>query len=141
VIIVDTNVVSELMKPRPVDAVAAWLKAQSVDDLWTTAITEAELLLGAALLPEGRRKRAMFQTIEAVIDTLFSNRILAFDRSAAQMYPSVIVRRLSAGLNIDETDSQIAAIGLVNGAPVVTRNVKHFVHSGVAIVNPWTTSP
>jgi predicted nucleic acid-binding protein len=137
-IVVDTNVVSELMKPRPADAVASWLKAQSIDDLWTTAITEAELLVGAAIMPEGRKKRSMYSAIEAVLQALFSGRILPFDSDAARSFPEVVVRRRLAGLDIDEADAQIAAIAGRYDAPVITRNVRHYVSSGVKIFNPWT---
>jgi len=136
-IVVDTNVLSELVRPNPHKQVAAWFGAHRADELWTTAMTEAEMLIGLAVMPQGRRKSELQSAIAHVIDG-FEDRILAFDRDAAQQLPAVYLERRTAKLEPKFVDSQIAAIARVHGAAVATRDVGDFEHSGVKIINPWT---
>ena len=136
-IVVDTNVISELIRPAPAAPVMTWLQNQRADDLWTTAITKAELLLGVALKPNGRKKAELAEAIEAILSTMFAGRILAFDSEAARHFPAVVMGRRKFQLNTDEADGQIAAIAKRHGIPVATRNSRHFVHSGAEIINPW----
>lgn len=136
-IVLDTNVLSEFMNVRPNQAVAAWFDTQDIDELWTTVITEAELLIGLAKMPEGRKKTELRTAIEAMLG-LFEDRILPFDREAAQRMPDVFLERRGMKLEAKLADSQIAAIALSQGAAVATRDMADFFHTGVKIINPWT---
>ena len=138
-IIVDTNVLSEFMRPAPAAAVASWLAQQDGGELWTTTITEGELVVGAAILPEGKRKAELARTIDATL-ARFGHRILPFDRDAAQQLATVYTHRRAARLDMKVADGQIAAIANAHGATVATRNVRDFQRLGVAIVNPWSPS-
>lgn len=136
-IVLDTNVVSEFMQLRPDPAVISWLTTQTVEDFWTTTITEAELFAGAALLPEGKRKQALSQAIAGVLAPL-ENRIFSFDREAARTLSDVLMERRRAGLDLKWADGQIAAIARAYGADVATRDVDDFAYTGIKIINPWT---
>ncbi len=136
--ILDTNVVSEFMRPVPAPSVLEWLDAQLTSDLYITAITEAEIRTGIAILPAGERQRGLNAAAERAFGVLFTERILPFDSDAAQAYATIAVARRVAGHPISQTDCQIAAIARSQGASVVTRNVDDFGGSGVEIVNPWT---
>ena len=138
-IIVDTNVLSEFMRPAPAAAVASWLAQQDGGELWTTTITEGELVVGAAILPEGKRKAELARTIDATL-ARFGHRILPFDRDAAQQLATVYTHRRAARLDMKVADGQIAAIANAHGATVATRNVRDFQRLGVAIVSPWSPS-
>lgn len=136
-IILDTNVISEFTRPAPSQRVMNWFQAENPANLSTTAVTEAEILSGIALLPEGRRKTAIWRETEAMLGVLGS-RIFDFDRTAAQTYPLVILQREASGLATNTADGQIAAIARAHGATVATRNIADFAHCGVEIINPWT---
>jgi predicted nucleic acid-binding protein len=137
-IVLDTNVLSEIMRP-PADrspAVFDWMAARPGDDLYTTAITTAELLAGVAVMPDGRRKSELERGIVRMA-TLFDTRILPFDHVAAHHYADLRrVRRLS-GRPVGAFDAQIAAIARANRMSVATRNVKDFADCGVDLINPW----
>jgi len=137
VIIVDTNIISDVIGPRPTPSVFDWLRNQPVDDIWTTAITAAELRAGVAALIDGRRKRMLGEAVEQALYVDFSGRILPFDDAASVAYASISAARRRLGRNVGELDMQIAAIAVVRGATVATRNVTHFDESGVNLVNPW----
>ena len=122
-IILDTNVLSEFMRPAPAAAVATWLSRQNGDELWTTTITEAELLVGAAILPEGRRKAELARRIDATLSQ-FDHRILPFSRDAAQQLAIVFMQRRAVRLEIKLADGQIAAIARAHGAAVATRDIR-----------------
>ena len=139
-IILDTNVISELTKSLVSENVAAWLAAQDPLELATTTITEAELLIGIAMLPSGRRKANLEHETAAFLNYLGSH-ILLFDRDAAKQFPLVALQRRAAGLTTDLADGQIAAIARFHGAVVATRNTSDFEHSGVRLINPWTSEP
>lgn len=136
-IIVDTNVVSETMRLRPALEVLAWLDAQPSADLWITSVVAAELMTGAARLPEGARKRQLTQAVMDMLETDFSERILPFDVSAAVVYADIVARRERMGQPIAMGDAQIAAVCLAHGAALATRNVKDFVHLELTLHNPW----
>ena len=136
-IILDTNVLSEFMRPIPADIVASWLANQDRDQLWTTTITEAELLVGVATMPEGRRKNELALTIDATLSG-FAHRILPFDRDAARQLPDVFLERRAARLEMKLADGQIAAIARLYGADIATRDMDDFVHTGLKLINPWT---
>jgi toxin FitB len=137
-IVLDTNVVSELMRPAPQPAVVAWLDRQRGREVFLTAITVAELLYGVARLPVGRRKRTLQSLVAAMIDEDFDHRVLAFDELAAVHYADIVTRRDRAGRPISAADAQIAAICRSSGATLATRNVSDFSATAVTIVDPWS---
>jgi predicted nucleic acid-binding protein len=134
-IILDTNVISEFTKPAPSHNVMAWFENENPANLATTTISEAEVLAGLVVLPEGKRKAALLRETEAMMGILAG--ILAFDRDAAQAYALVVLQRRAAGLLTDTADGQIAAIARAHGAAVATRNTADFAHCGVEVINPW----
>lgn len=137
-IVLDTNVISEIFRPQPDARVVAWLESL-MDDVAITAITLAELLSGVRRLPEGRRKTELAGAIDAALQPYRNTRsLLSFDDDAAQAYADVLVAREHAGLPISMADAQIAAICRVNGATCATRNVKDFEVTGIELVNPWS---
>lgn len=136
-IILDTNVISELFRPFPEPRVVEWLVSLT-GDVAITSITLAELLAGVRKLPEGRRKDELARGIEeAVAPYRESRSLLAFDADAAEQYAEVLASREAAGAPISTADAQIAAICLAHGAACATRNVKDFQHTGVKLVDPW----
>lgn len=137
-VIVDTNVLSELLAPAPSPAVGDWLAAQAPASVFTTAITKAEILYGIALLPAGRRRDALEAAIKPIFSEDFAGRILPFDADAAEHYAVLAAHRRSLGRPISQFDAQIAAIALAHGARVATRNVADFEETGVVLLNPWS---
>lgn len=137
-IVLDTNVLSELLRARPADNVKRWAQIQPSSTLFTTAICRAEILYGLALLPKGRRRADLSQAVDALFDRKLAGRILAFDSAAARVYADLVAVRRSTGRPIGQTDAQIAAIAVSHGASVATRNVTDFADCGVAIVDPWS---
>ena len=136
-IIVDTNVLSELMKREPMPVVEQWLAAQPPASLFTTAITKAEVLFGIALLPAGARRDALEEAVAAMFEEDFGSRVLPFDGAAAHDYAVIASHRRQAGKPLSQFDAQIAAIARSRGAAVATRNVSDFEHCGVDVHNPW----
>lgn len=137
-IVLDTNVISEIFRPQPEPRVLAWLESLT-DDVAITSITLAELLAGVRRLPEGRRKTDLAAAIHAAIQPYRdTSSLLSFDADAAAEYAEVFVLRERAGLPISMADAQIAAICRVNRAVCATRNVKHFEATGVDVANPWS---
>lgn len=138
-IVLDTNVISELFRPRPESRVVEWLEAVT-DDVAITTITLAELLAGVRRLPGGRRKADLEAAIDGAIRPYRDSRsLLAFDEAASAEYAEVLVARERAGLPISMADAQIAAICRVQRAVCATRNTKDFDQVGVKLVDPWTT--
>jgi len=137
VIILDTNVVSEPMKPHGHHEVQSWLDEQVAETLYITTVSLAELLLGVELLPEGKRKEGLAAALRDLVMTLFGARVLPFDLPAATMYASRISRARAAGRPISMGDGQIAAIAAVHGFAVATRDTAPFIAAGVPVVNPW----
>lgn len=138
-IVLDTNVVSELGKAYPNPGVASWFAAQELTDLYITAITEAELLYGSERLPEGRRRNDLMLADEEMVNWVLGGRVLPFDRSAAKAYALIRVLRETNGLPIQDRDCMIAAIACVHVAAVATRDLYGFEDCGVEIINPWET--
>jgi predicted nucleic acid-binding protein len=137
VIVLDTNVVSEPMKPDGDRRVEAWLDEQVAETLYITSISLSELFLGVELLPDGKRKKELGVALRDLLETLFGDRILLFDLQAAIMYAARISMARAAGRAISMADGQIAAIAAVHGFTVATRDVGPFVAAGVPVVNPW----
>ncbi|MDT8854934.1 type II toxin-antitoxin system VapC family toxin [Paracoccaceae bacterium Fryx2] len=138
-IIIDTNVVSELMRAKPDPAVLAWFAGHAADTLFLTAVSEAELRTGAAILPAGQRRDRLVGAIGAMIDQDFAGRILPFDSPAARCYAEIAAARRGTGKPIMDADCQIAAIALACNAAIATRNVKDFEGCGGDIINPWNS--
>jgi hypothetical protein len=136
-IVLDTNVLSELMSPRPAENVAVWLAAQAGTSVYTTSITQAEILYGLALLPSGKRRRALERAAEEMFRDVFAGRILGFGSDAAPLYARIASARRAAGRPVSHLDAQIAAIALSVGATIATRNVPDFDGCGVRLVDPW----
>jgi predicted nucleic acid-binding protein len=136
VIVLDTNVVSELMRPSPAAAVLGWLRRQSGSDLYTTAITAAEVRYGIARLPEGRRQDDLASAADEVF-AAFPDQVLPFDDAAASTYAALVARRERLGVPIDGFDGQIAAICRSHRASLATRNIKDFHDTGLALTDPW----
>jgi toxin FitB len=137
VIILDTNVLSELMKPAPDASVGHWTGTQSAASLFITTITQAEILHGVRLLPQGRRKEAVAAAADAMFEEDFAGRILSFSSHAAYAYAEIAVARRLAGRPISQFDAQIAAIARSTGAGVATRNVADFEGCGINVIDPW----
>ncbi len=135
--VLDTNVVSELMRAAPDRAVLRWVSARPLASLYTTSITEAEVLHGIMLLPRGKRRDAMEIAARAMFDDDFRGRVLAFGGDAARMYAEVRAGRSRAGKPIGALDAQIAAIARAVDAAIVTRNADDFEDAGVSVINPW----
>jgi len=136
-ILLDTNVISEVLRPTPAVPVRRWMERQPPEDLVTAAICEAELGFGAALLPHGYRRRALEEAISTIFDDVFAGRVLAFDRAAAAAYARIRADRRRMGRPIDVLDAQIAAIATAHGIAVATRNVEDFTDCGVDVIDPW----
>jgi len=136
-ILLDTNVVSELMKPAPAGSVMRWMAAQPATSLYTTSITQAEILHGVMLLPPGRRRNAFEAAAEAMFRDDFGGRILPFGSDAAHPYARIAAERRRAGRPISHFDAQIAAIARSTGAAIATRNVTDYEGCGVKVINPW----
>ncbi len=137
IIVLDTNVISELMRDNPDQLVVDWLDTQPSNSLYISSITEAEILTGIALLPDGRRKNKLFELADDVFTFLFTGRVLAFDSNAASTYAEIFAKRQTLGKPISQADCQIAAIALSQEATIATRNVTDFEGIEVNLINPW----
>lgn len=136
-ILLDTNVLSELMRPAPDPGVERWLAGQPDASVFISAITEAELRYGAALLPGGKRRSALVAEIEGMLEEDFNGRILPFDSLAARAFAAIASDRRHAGKPISQADARIAAIARSRGASLATRNVPDFDGCGIEVINPW----
>jgi predicted nucleic acid-binding protein len=135
-ILLDTNVVSEAMKPEPNLAVRSWLNEQAAETLYLSSVTFAELLFGIGALPDGRRKKALAETLDGVLE-LFGDRVLPFDVEAARHYAGLAVKARAAGRGFPTPDGYIAAIAASKGFIIATRDISPFEAAGLAVVNPW----
>jgi predicted nucleic acid-binding protein len=136
-IILDTNVVSELMKPVSDPAVEKWLDAQAAESLFLTATSLSELLVGIETLPPGKRKRGLLEVLNSVVEKILDGRVLPFDEPAARSYSILVARARGRGRAISILDGQIAAIAASHRYTVATRDTSPFEAAGVAFVNPW----
>jgi len=137
-IILDTNIISELMKSAPDPSVLAWIGKQKPTNLAITAIGIAEIQRGILLLPKGKRRNNLDADFKSFIEKAFIGRILPFDEDAAYLYGQISSERMQSGFNVDAVDLMIAAIVKNYGALIATRNVKDFKDCGIDIINPWT---
>jgi predicted nucleic acid-binding protein len=136
VIVLDTNVISEPLKPRPSLKLVEWLDNQVAETLYITAITRAELRFGVLNLPDSKRKNALAAHIDHVF-SLFEGRTLTFDSAAADQFAVIAAHCEKIGKRVVAPDAYIAACAAAHGFAVATRNVSHFEHTGVRIINPW----
>lgn len=136
-IVLDTNVMSELLRPAPDARVLQWVDAQPADTLWLCSVVTAELLCGVARLLDGRRKQQLAEALHAVIQDDFDQRVLPFDLEASLIYADIAARQERLGQPVSMADAQIAAICLRHDATLATRNVRDFMALGVALINPW----
>lgn len=139
-IIVDTNVVSEALRTQPNPLVIDWLDAQRSQDLFLTSINAAELWAGVALLPRGRRRDALESSLDGLLDRLFGQRFLQFDRRAARSFAELSATTTQAGRPLPLGDALIAAIAKVHGFAVATRDVGPFAAAGLRVIDPWGVS-
>lgn len=136
-IILDTNVVSELMAPTPTDMVMRWVGARSASSLYTTTITQAEILFSLRLLPKGKRRDRLEAAAETLFEKIFEGRVLAFGGNAARAYARIAAERRRRGTPMSSMDAQIAGISRATGAALATRNVDDFDGCGIDVVDPW----
>ena len=136
-IILDTNVVSELMRPAPNEAVTSWVKGYSLSSFALTSITIAEIQRGLSRLPLGKRRTLLTQKFEALLLRGFSGRVLSFDLRSANLYGKICLLREQEGLAIGAADMMIAASAKAAGASIATRNTKDFESVGLTLINPW----
>lgn len=135
--ILDTNVISELMREEPDQKVFRWVELQSIESLGVSVITLAEIGWGLKRLPKGRRRERLESRFSEFVSKGFRGRVYSFDESAASRYGELAARREAAGLHVDAVDMMIAAIAKEAGAAVVTRNTGDFEACGIELVNPW----
>ena len=136
-IVLDTNVLSALMQKAPEAAVVQWLDHQPADSIWITSITLFEARFGLALLPSGRRRRALEAAFARLLEEDLQNRVLDFDSAAATQAAGLAAERQRAGRPVDLRDTQIAGIALTRRATLATRNLRHFQDLDVPVVDPW----
>ena len=139
-VLLDTNVVSELIRKAPDPAVETWAAGHALEDLFFSAVGEAKLRYGAAILPAGRRRESLVSDIERMLSDAFDGRVLPFDSRAARAYAGIAAMRRSAGRTVPPADCQVAAITRSRGMAVATRNVRDFDDIDIEIVNPWTAA-
>ena len=139
-ILLDTNVLSELLRAQPDSAVLVWVASQPANGLFVSAVTQAEMMLGARLLPAGKRRQQLAQALAVMFLEDFAGRVLPFDSGSAADYAVVVASRRSAGTPISQFDAQIAAIALSNHLGLATRNVSDFANCGLALANPWDSN-
>ena len=135
-ILLDTNVLSELMRPRPEEKVLRWTASQPAAALHVSSISYAEILFGIGILPEGKRRQALAEQAEAMFKEDFAGRMLSFDPAAAPAYAAIARQRRQAGHPILPVDGMIAAIALAHGAAIATRD-RDFAGCGVSVIDPW----
>jgi predicted nucleic acid-binding protein len=137
VILLDTNVVCEAMKPEPAPSVRAWLDAQAAETLYLSSVTIAELMFGIGTLPRGRRKDRLTAALDFVLE-LFADRVLPFDISAARRYAELAVRARASGQGFPTPDGYIAAIAAAREFAVASRDTSAFTAAGIKVIDPWT---
>ena len=135
--ILDTNVLSAIMAGKPSSEVATWIAGQPDNELFTTTISQAEILSGLAVMPEGRRRSALEAAARAIFSDDFDGRVLTFDPAAASAYADIFAVRLNAERPIAPLDLMIAAVAAAHSASVVTRDVSAFQGCGIKVINPW----
>ena len=136
-IILDTNVLSECLRPAPDPSVLTWMGAQPRESLFTTTVVEAEIRYRVSLLAEGARKASLTQATGEIFSKDFAGRVIPFDRDCAEAFAAVAAHRRALGQPISQFDAMIAAAARSRGACLATRNVRDFVHCDIDLINPW----
>lgn len=136
-IILDTNTISEPLKPVPSHNVLRWLASQDQASIFTTAITQAEIYSGIEMMPAGKKRQHLYKAVEGIFDEDLQGQVLAFDHDAAREFAKISALRKSAGRPISQFDAMIAAITRAHRATLATRNTADFDHCGIRLVNPW----
>lgn len=136
-IVLDTNVLSEIMRPAPEPKVVSWVDAVPTSEVAISAVTMAEILYGVGLMPEGRRRQRLMSIAEAIFAHDFDGRILPFDASAAVEYVAVVLQRQASGHPISMADAQIAAVCRAHECTLATRNTRDFAGAGLNLIDPW----
>ena len=136
-IVLDTNVISEPLRPAPENRITEWIDAQALETLYLSAITVAEVRFGLASLPTGKRRDRLQASLEKQILPLFAGRILPFDMSASQAYSELMAKARATGMAIGTADGYIAATAAANGMMVATRDISPFKAAGLDVINPW----
>lgn len=137
-IVIDTNVLSELLRPAPEPTVLAWVAAKPRSALFTTTITRAEILYGIALMPQGKRRDALLPCVQEIFDEDLAGQVLPFDSDAADSFATIASARRMAGRPISQFDAMVAAVARSRGASLATRNGKDFVDCGISLIDPWS---
>ncbi len=138
-IVLDTNVLSETLKPLPNAAVVAWMAAQPRSTLFTTTVVEAEILYGVAVLADGARKTQLQAALKAIFTEDLSGQVIPFDRDCAEAYAAIAANRKNLGQPISQFDAMIAAATVSRGATLASRNLRDFADCGIRLINPWET--
>ena len=136
-IVLDTNVLSEALRPLPEPTVLAWLAKRPRASLFTTTVTRGEVLYGIRLLADGKRRRALWDAAKKIFSEEFAGQVLSFDSDAADMYADIAASRRAVGNPISQFDAMIAAMARSRGASLATRNVKDFEDCGIDLIDPW----
>jgi toxin FitB len=136
VLILDTQILSEVIKPRPDPKIGGWLGAQPRDNLYTTSLAQADILYGVEQLPPGKRRSDLLAAVVEIF-AFFEKRVLAFDPDAARVYPQILLNRKMMGQPIEPANAMLAAITRSRGATLATRNTAQFSGCGIRVVNPW----
>lgn len=139
-IVLDTNVLSEILRPSPAREVMSWMASQPNTSIFTTTITMGELLYGVQRMPDGQRKVELLAAVQGIFDQDLAGRILSFDMAGADAFARIASSRKLAGQPISQFDAMIAAITQSRGATLATRNIKDFGNCGIDLINPWNTS-
>jgi toxin FitB len=139
-IILDTNVLSELMRPKPSPRVVSWVAKQPASELFTTSITEAEIFYGIELLTKGKRREGLLAAAEGMFTEDLAGRVFGFESDAARIFSKIAADRRALGRPISHADAQIAAIARVRSAKLATRNVEDFKDCGLDVADPWNGS-
>ena len=138
-IVLDTNVLSETLKPLPNAAVVAWMAAQPRSTFFTTTVVEAEILYGVAVLTDGARKTQLQAALKAIFTEDLSGQVIPFDWDCAEAYAAIAANRKNLGQPISQFDAMIAAAAASRGATLATRNLRDFADCGIRLINPWET--
>lgn len=136
-ILLDTNVISEPLRPSPEARVSDWIDAQALETMYLSTMTVAELRAGVALLPTGKRQTALHEQLERRVLPMFAGRVLPFDMACTNAYAELMVRVRKAHSGIETADACIAAVALANGFTVATRDTSPFQAAGLDVINPW----
>lgn len=141
VILIDTNILSALMRQGGDPAVTSWLNGIPAESVWTTSITLFEIRFGLELLAQGQKRRRLEEAFDKVVADDLEGRVLGFDQAAAEAAAAIAVRQRQAGRPVEIRDVQIAGIALARKASLATRNLRHFAGTGVPLIDPWDTKP